>query len=110
MYPQSTVELARALSSLGALDRENAAICGVSVAAIRHWRRGSRRPSVRVDRPTCPRCHARALDERAYSYLLGLYLGDGHLTLGQRSVYALSITCCDGWSGVQDQARAAMAG
>jgi hypothetical protein len=84
MYPQSTVELARALSSLGALDRENAAICGVSVAAIRHWRRGS--------------------------YLLGLYLGDGHLTLGHRSVYALSITCCDGWPGRQDQARAAMAG
>jgi hypothetical protein len=34
--------------------------------------------------PRCPRCHARALDERAYCYLLGLYLGDGHITQGRR--------------------------
>ena len=45
VYPQSTVELAKLLSDLGALDRENAAICGVSVGAIRHWRAGNRRGS-----------------------------------------------------------------
>lgn len=108
MYPQDTVDIGKLLSSLGTLDRENAAICGVSVAAIRHWRRGSRRTSVRKDAATCPRCHARELDDRAYGYLLGLYLGDGHLSQGRRGVYALSITCCDGWPGLQDQARAAM--
>jgi hypothetical protein len=43
MYPRDTVELARLLSCLEILDRENAAICGVSIAAVRHWRRGSRR-------------------------------------------------------------------
>jgi hypothetical protein len=35
MYPRSTVELAKILSDLGILDRENAEICGVSVGAIR---------------------------------------------------------------------------
>src|SRR5215469_7453550 len=92
MYPRGTVDLAKLLSDLGILDRENAAICGVSIAAIRHWRRGSRRNSS-SDVPRCPRCDGRALDERAYSYLLGLYLGDGHIIRGRKDVYTLSIKC-----------------
>jgi hypothetical protein len=107
VYPRSTVELAKLLSDLGALDRENAAICEVSIAAIRHWRRGSRRHSDGYA-PRCPQCDGRALDERAYSYLLGLYLGDGHIIRGRRDVYALSIKCCDAWPGLRDQARATM--
>ena len=107
MYPRSTVDLAKTLSDLGILDRENAEICGVSVAAIRHWRRGSRRSRDR-DAPRCPRCHGRPLDESAYAYLLGLYLGDGHMTLSRKGVWALSITCCDGWPGLMTQARLAI--
>jgi hypothetical protein len=86
MYPRDAVELARLLSCLEILDRENAVICGVSIAAVRHWRRGSRRmpgTAARSEIPRCPRCHARALNQRAYSYLLGLYLGDGHITQGR---------------------------
>jgi len=107
MYPRGTVDLAKLLSDLGILDRENAAICGVSIAAIRHWRRGSRRNSS-SDVPRCPRCDGRALDERAYSYLLGLYLGDGHIIRCRKDVYALSIKCCDAWPGLRDQARSTM--
>jgi hypothetical protein len=99
------VELAKLLSGLGTLDRENAEICGVSIASVRHWRRGDRRRRREVAR--C-RCHARALDAGAYSYLLGLYLGDGHITKGRRDVYALSIKCCDAWPGLRDQARIAL--
>jgi hypothetical protein len=111
MYPRDTVELAKLLSSLEILDRENAAICGVSIAAVRHWRRGSRRmprTAAHNEIPRCPRCHARVLDELAYGYLIGLYLGDGHITQGRRGVYALSIKCCDAWPGLQAQARTAM--
>jgi len=106
MYPQATVDLAKTLSDLGVLDRENAAICGVSVAAIRHWRYGNRRN--RQDAPSCPRCDGRPFDERAYAYLLGLYLGDGHLTVSRKGVWALSISCCDDWPGLMAQARLAM--
>ena len=106
MYPQATVDLAKTLSDLGILDRENAAICGVSVAAIRHWRYGNRRN--RQDAPSCPRCDGRPFDERAYAYLLGLYLGDGHLTVSRKGVWALSISCCDDWPGLMAQARLAM--
>jgi hypothetical protein len=111
MYPRSTVELAKTLSDLGILDRENAEICGVSVGAIRKWRYGSRRNGNRnrhEDVPRCPRCHGRPLDEKAYAYMLGLYLGDGHLILARKGVWVLSITCCDGWPGIMEQARLAM--
>jgi hypothetical protein len=103
MYSRDTVDLALLLSGLSIFDRENALICGVSVRAIRHWRYGSRRtgrtPPASLP-PRCPRCDGRELDASAYAYLLGLYLGDGHITLGRRGVYALSISCCDDWPGL----------
>src|SRR5215831_8487615 len=96
MYPRATVDIAKSLSGLGILDRENAEICGVSVAAIRHWWRGSRRNGDEGG-PRCPRRHGRPLDESAYAYLPGLYLGDGHMTVSRKSIWALSIKCCDDW-------------
>jgi hypothetical protein len=113
MYPQATVKMALHLSDIGILDRENALICGVSIAAIRHWRCGRRRVArdsrtVTERKRQCPRCHARPLDEAAYGYLLGLYLGDGSITRGRRDVYALWIACCDDWPGLLAAARRAM--
>jgi hypothetical protein len=110
MYPRATVDIALLLSGFGILDRENAEICGVSIRAIRHWRYGSRRSptTARKQRPRCPHCDGRPLDEEAYAYLLGLYLGDGHITRGQKGVYALSLTCCDGWPGLIADAKTAM--
>ena len=108
MYPQSTVDIARQLSDIGILDRENAKICGVSIRSIRHWRRGDRRAqrerraSVRKSLPNCPRCHGRPLDETAYAYLLGLYLGDGHITHRPKT-YMLWIACADAWPGLIEQ-------
>ena len=110
MYPRSVVDVALCLSDRDVLDRENARICGVSVAAIRHWRCGRRRdPSGSQPRPVCPRCHGRVLDEPAYAYLLGLYLGDGSLSRGHHDVYALSVACADSWPGLIDAACGAMA-
>ena len=45
------------------------------------------------------------MDEAAYSYLLGLYLGDGHIARGRRDVHVLSIACCDGWPGLMAAAQ-----
>jgi hypothetical protein len=108
MYPHRTVEFALLLSRLGVVDRENAQICGVSARTIRHWRDGTRRnPANRVAR--CPRYDGKALDEDAYAYLLGLYLGDGHITHGRRDVYALNVKCSVCWPGLIEAAQAAMA-
>jgi len=111
MYPRNIVDLALLLSGIGVLDRENALICGVSAGAIRHWRYGNRRTTESEQRRAaskCPRCHQRPLDEAAYAYLLGLYLGDGTLTLGARSVYALCLQCCDSWPGLIAAAKTAL--
>jgi hypothetical protein len=111
MFPQVTVDAALRLSAIGVLDKENARICGVSVAAIRHWRSGRRRvwnESCDPRRTGCPRCHGKSLDEPAYAYLLGLYLGDGHIVRGRRGVYSLAIACCDDWPGLMEAARRAM--
>jgi hypothetical protein len=52
------------------------------------------------------------LDEAAYAYLLGLYLGDGCLIRQPKDVYLLSIACCDAWPGLiaaaKDAARGVM--
>ncbi|HLX51217.1 MAG TPA: helix-turn-helix domain-containing protein [Streptosporangiaceae bacterium] len=106
MYSRTTVDLAQQLSDIGVLDRENAQICGVSVRSIRHWRKGDRRPiggSSRTEAPNCPRCHGRPLDEPAYSYLLGLYLGDGHIVKTPRT-HLLSLACADCWPGLLQEA------
>jgi hypothetical protein len=111
MYDRNVVDRALRLSSCGVLDRENALICGVSLAAIRHWRCGRRRSAYsRPERSVarCPRCHGRQLDEPAYAYLLGLYLGDGHISCGRRNVYSLSIACGDNWPGLIAAAGIAM--
>src|SRR6185437_2860894 len=112
MHSQATVDAALRLSAIGILDKENAHICGVSVAAIRHWRAGRRRVAsgrASARRITCPRCHARPMDESSYAYLLGLCLGDGHIVHGPRDVYVLAIACSDDWPGLMAAARHAMA-
>jgi hypothetical protein len=111
VYSNATVNTALHLSTIGILDRENALICGVSVAAIRHWRSGRRRGpygTAAERRVNCPRCHGRPMDESAYAYLLGLYLGDGHISHARRNVFVLSVFCSDDWPGLLAGARSAM--
>jgi hypothetical protein len=108
VYSRRTVDFALLLSRLGVSDQENARTCGVSVRTIRHWSDGTRRnAAARVGR--CPRCDGKALDEDAYAYLLGLYLGDGHITHGRRGVYALNVKCDNSWPGLIDAVHRAMA-
>ncbi|MET9517210.1 helix-turn-helix domain-containing protein [Streptomyces sp. NPDC002994] len=57
----------------------------------------------------CPRCDGRPLDNAAYAYLLGLYLGDGHIShYSTHRAPSLMISLDDSWPGVQDEAEAAM--
>jgi hypothetical protein len=90
-----TVASALAASDAGVSDADNARQHGVAVKTIRRWRRlyqrrGQPRGQAHL-RAACPRCEKAALDEPAYAELLGWYLGDGHLNLGRRGVYALHV-------------------
>lgn len=76
-------------------DADNAAKHGVAVTTIRRWRRlYQRRGLPRGQSHTtvpCPRCDGSSLDAPAYAELLAWYLGDGHISLGRRGVYSLSV-------------------
>jgi hypothetical protein len=112
MHPQATVDRALQLSQQGLIDRVVAQQVGVSIGAVQKWRTGIRRASG-TGKPGCPRCNGDPLDERAYSYLLGLYLGDGCISRGStrdKDVWKLSIACADAWPGlIQECARAIQA-
>ncbi|MEU9325582.1 helix-turn-helix domain-containing protein [Streptomyces canus] len=59
--------------------------------------------------PKCPRCDDRDLDDPAYSYLLGLYLGDGHIShYSEHRVPNLMITCTQSWPGLMNECEEAM--
>jgi hypothetical protein len=79
MRPAEDVARVRELASYGLNNSQIARLTGISRAAIRDWLRPD---STRLLVPTCAVCGHEAHDfdqlpERQYSYLLGIYLGDG---------------------------------
>jgi hypothetical protein len=103
MHPRATVDRARHLSQQGLIDREVAQHVGVSIGAVQKWRTGIRRDLGNKRKSGCPRCDGQPLDEPAYSYLLGLYLGDGCISVaGDRAkgIWKLRIMCADSWPGL----------
>jgi hypothetical protein len=84
---------------------------------IRDWRRGrtpdfDRRSERRGKGQTCPVCRGQPLElpQKHYTYLLGLYLGDGCLLVHPRGVYRLRISCARRYPGLIRQCEIAMAG
>ncbi|MGW7029016.1 helix-turn-helix domain-containing protein [Streptomyces xanthophaeus] len=84
----------------------------VPLGTISYWKhkdRAKRGECPGPHQPDCPRCDGSPLDTEAYSYLLGLYLGDGHISRysGHR-VPNLMITRDDHWPGLMDATEQAM--
>ncbi|MEU3335977.1 helix-turn-helix domain-containing protein [Streptomyces sp. NPDC006668] len=73
------------------------------------WRSEDRRAhGEKYEEPTdCPRCTGGAVDNAPYSYLLGLYLGDGHI-ISKRKQHHLSIYCNAAQTGLIAAAEEAM--
>ncbi|MGR6969811.1 transcriptional regulator [Streptomyces cynarae] len=108
MYDMGTRRRALALVAQGRSLNSVSKETGVSRAAIRSWQ-ARLEPLGRSAR--CPRCCGipRPPSEPvAYTYLLGLYLGDGCLSLLRRGVYFLRIACADAWPGLIDACAVAM--
>ena len=109
MHPQEVVDEARRLYATGLTAADVARRLGLPWKTVSHWCRGDRRSTTapRPVRAACPRCTGAPLDAEGYAYLLGQYLGDGHIVHSQRTC-RLSITCADTWPGVRDEVTAAM--
>ncbi|MFE6827516.1 helix-turn-helix domain-containing protein [Streptomyces sp. NPDC057690] len=104
MYDVSTRKRAIALvaqgRSLNSVSRET----GISRAAIRSWQdRLEPLPRMAAPFPDPPS------DRVTYSYLLGLYLGDGCISPHPRGPgHYLRIACADAWPGLIDACEAAL--
>ncbi|MFF7275877.1 helix-turn-helix domain-containing protein [Streptomyces griseorubiginosus] len=95
----------------GAKNAEVARRFNVPMGTVGYWKhqdRAKRGECPGRTPPPCPRCDA-SLDQLAYAYLLGLYLGDGHI-IQNRSMRSpsLSITCAEAHPGLMDECEKAM--
>ncbi|MFJ8359587.1 transcriptional regulator [Streptomyces sp. NPDC093984] len=108
MYDMGTRKRALALVAQGRSLNSVSKETGVSRAAIRSWQ-VRLEPLVRsAPRPRCCDIPSPPSEPVAYTYLLGLYLGDGCVSLLRRGVYCLRIACADAWPGLIDACAAAM--
>lgn len=99
----------------GLNDCEIARRSGVPRSTVREWRanRGRARARICASDASCPKCGAPRHDFSAlvtvhYSYLLGLYLGDGCLSRHRGDVYRLRIVLDARYPGIIDECAAAM--
>jgi hypothetical protein len=115
------VALVLELVAMGRNDCEIARETGIPRGTVRQWRKGQTpdfdRQRTFLGPDGQPRGRACAvcggdpltLPQAAYTYLLGLYLGDGCLTACPRDVYKLRIACADRYPGLIRECELAMA-
>jgi hypothetical protein len=117
-----TIEEVRMVLSLveqGLNDCEIARRTRIPRGTVRYWRLGNtpRRGPLGARIPpehSCPECghpahDPGALPAESYTYLLGLYLGDGCITTHARGVFRLGITLDRKYQGIVRECAAAMA-
>ena len=118
MHSRATVAQALALRQEGVGARRIAKRMGLPVETIRDWLAGrvpkrSRNDTGERVPPPCERCGHDSHDFAAlgdvYVYLLGLYLGDGHISAIHRGVYRLRISLDTRYPGIIASAAEAMA-
>ncbi len=109
---RSRTEFAEVRSMLGKgkSDWEISVVTGIPRRTISGWRRGESRIHRRSD---CSGCGISdhdysALNTRQYAYLLGLYLGDGCISVAARDVYRMRIVLDTAYPGIIDECCAAL--
>lgn len=95
----------------GARNADVARKLNVPAGTISYWKhmdRAKRGEPTRTRYHLCPRCDG-GLDQAAYSYLLGLYLGDGHIIQNKAmKTPSLSVFCAESWPGLMAECEKAM--
>lgn len=86
MWPRETVRATQDLRTAGLTDREISGTTGVPVSTLRKWRYARRDPADIHSAPSIDE-----LPAAPYAYLLGAYLGDGHIAGHARGVHRLVI-------------------
>ncbi|MFC7273199.1 LAGLIDADG family homing endonuclease [Paractinoplanes rhizophilus] len=113
MHPPHIREHALRLRAQGVPFRQICSTLGLSRNTVGHWfygDRARRRAELDAEPSRCPRCAKPPRppdDQDSYAYLLGLYLGDGHLVTAAR-VPVLRVFCADAWPGLIKECELAM--
>jgi hypothetical protein len=113
MHPPHLRRQALELRAAGVPFGQICTILGLPRRTVGNWFHGerARRRAERAAQPSrCPLCSEPIRppdDPAAYGYLLGLYLGDGHLVMSTK-VPVLRIYCTATWPGLIDACREAM--
>lgn len=104
---QAERETARALLDSGLNDCEIGKRLGIPRTTVRMWRTAGT-PFLLAKTSDCPRCDEATLDKARYAYLLGLYLGDGNISLHRRGVERLRIVLDQRYPNIIDECYGAM--
>jgi hypothetical protein len=110
--PRKDLERVRDLIAEGHSVAETARRAGIPRGTVRTWLSGGLEDKINAPSAhhapdeLCP--YVRDLSESTYSYLLGLYLGDGHLSRFPRDAYKLRIYQDDKYPFLIHQCRIAM--
>jgi hypothetical protein len=108
VYSREEREAARDLLESELSDREVARQTGVSRGTIANWRRGLPAMEDRYGRRPTRLELQRPLDDEAFSYLLGLYLGDGSIALTRKGYPFIRWTLDRKYPGIADECRDAI--
>lgn len=112
MYSAGVRRQALGLINSGSSLRSVSMATGINRTTLREWRDNP--DKALAARSSCPRCcDDPALPEPCsdYAYLLGLYLGDGCVSVGgspAKEVWKLRIACADAWPGLIQECMRAM--
>ena len=103
MRPRHEYEEVQRWLAWGLNDCEISRLTAVPRKTVRAWRT---QPRVQL-KTNCRRCEGAPVDESAYAYLLGLYLGDGHIAK-QRRIFSLRIALDERYPGIIEECRQAV--
>jgi hypothetical protein len=112
MYSAVVRRQALELIHSGASLRSISMSIGITRSALREWRDNPEK--AQAARAYCPRCDDDPVlpEPRAdYAYLLGLYLGDGCISVAgnpAKGVWKLRVMCADAWPGLVQECIRAM--
>jgi hypothetical protein len=113
MRSQEEVALVLGLARQGLNDCEIARRTGIPRGTVRDWRAGRtpdfERNATRSAR-SCAVCRGEplSLPQAWYTYLLGLYLGNGYIASHPRGVYRLRISCANAYPELIRRCQSAM--
>ncbi len=112
MRSEAQVELVLALAERGLNASQIAREAGVPRSTVRDWVGGKLPKGFAADSTRCSACggeHDLRTPPASYPYLLGMYLGDGFVSLHRRGVARLRVFLDLAYPGIIDETRAAIA-